>query len=67
VVHPWDLWPNPGFSLALLGYQPNRNSAADLDPKHPNQPVYAEDWKAFAGIVDWSVGKRILSQERAAP
>lgn len=29
VVHGWDLWPNPGFSLVLLGYEPNRDPAKD--------------------------------------
>ncbi|MGA2656823.1 MAG: PDZ domain-containing protein [Verrucomicrobiota bacterium] len=63
VVHRWDLWPNPGFSLLVLGYQPSRNPAEDLEPKRPSQPVYAEDWSAFAGVLDLSVGKRILSQD----
>jgi hypothetical protein len=67
VVHHWDLWPNPGFSVVVLGYQPTRNSPEDLDPKHPGRPVYAEDWNVFAGILDLSVGKRIFSQETAAP
>jgi hypothetical protein len=25
VVHGWDLWPNPGFSLVFVGYQHNRS------------------------------------------
>jgi hypothetical protein len=67
VAHGWDLGPNPGFSLLVVGYEPNGIPSKDLEPKRPAQPVFAEDWNAFAGILDLSVGKRILSQENAAP
>lgn len=60
VVHQWDLWPNPGFSLVVLGYEPNPGIRRDLGN---NQGTFDNEWTAYLGFIEISVGKRILSQE----
>jgi hypothetical protein len=67
VVHGWDLWPNPGFSLVVAGFEPNANPRPELPPKPPAQPPYVEDWQAFLVVCQLSVGERILSQEILPP
>ena len=60
VVHDWDLWPNPGFSLVIVGYEPNPG----LRPQCNNSSdVFDEDWKAFVGVFELTGGKRILDQK----
>ncbi|HEY4416305.1 MAG TPA: PDZ domain-containing protein [Verrucomicrobiae bacterium] len=59
VVHPWDLWPNPGFSLVLLGYEPNYNPRPELGKQHE---LYEESWKAYLIFFEVSSGKRVLSE-----
>ena len=60
VVHGWDLWPNPGFSLVFVGYEPNPGLRQQPDSSKDH---FDEDWKAFAGIFEVSRGKRILAQK----
>jgi hypothetical protein len=60
VVHGWDLWPNPGFSLVFVGYHPNPGLRQQLGSA---QDIFVEDWKLFAGIFELSDGKRILEQK----
>jgi membrane-associated protease RseP (regulator of RpoE activity) len=60
VVHQWDLWPNPGFSLVVLGYEPNPGTRHELGNK---KEVYDEDWKAYLVFFEVSDGKRVVSQE----
>jgi len=60
VVHQWDLWPNPGFSLVVVGYEPNPGVRRNLGK---DRETYDEEWKAYLGFMELSVGKRVLSQE----
>lgn len=60
VVHGWDLWPNPGFSLVFVGYEPNPGLRQQLGS---SKDLFDEDWKVFAGIFELSGGKRILAQK----
>ena len=59
VVHQWDLWPNPGFSLVVVGYEPNPGVRRELGSE---RQIYDEEWKAYLGLVEVSAGKRVLSQ-----
>lgn len=63
VVHRWDLWPNPGFSLVVLGYEPNPGvrREPENDPK-----TYDQEWQAYLGFFEVSYGKRVVSQERVS-
>lgn len=63
VVHQWDLWPNPGFSLVVVGCEPNPGLRRDLGK---DREAYDEEWKAYLGFVELSVGKRVVSQEPSA-
>ena len=60
VVHGWDFWYRSGLSLVFVGYEPNPGLRRQLEDSHE---VYNEDWKAFAGIFEFSLGKHILKQE----
>jgi hypothetical protein len=62
VVHGWDLWPDPGFSLGALGYEPHLQSV-DAHGK----PAFVPEWSAWLGVVEVSGGRRIISQETVAP
>ena len=64
VVHYWDLWPNPGFSLVCVGYEPNPGVRHELGKSHE---VYDENWSAYLGFMEISSGKRVLAQEPVAP
>ncbi len=64
VVHRWDLWPNPGFSLVCVGYEPNPGLRHELGKTHE---VYDENWSAYLGIIEVSSGNRITAQEPVAP
>ncbi len=64
VVHYWDLWPNPGFSLVCVGYEPNPGVRHDLGKNHE---VYDENWSAYLVFMEVSTGKRVLAQEPVAP
>jgi membrane-associated protease RseP (regulator of RpoE activity) len=59
-VHRWDLWPNPGFSLVCVGYEPNPGLRHDLGKSHD---VYDENWSAYLGFIELSCGKRVMAQE----
>ena len=63
VVHSWDLWPNPGFSLVLLGYEPNPGLRHDLGGNGHRGDVYDQEWCAFLGILQVTRGKTVVSQE----
>jgi hypothetical protein len=63
VVHRWDLWPNPGFSLVCVGYEPNPGLRHDLGKNHE---VYDENWSAYLAFLEISSGKRVLAQEPVA-
>jgi hypothetical protein len=58
VIHGWDLWPNPGFSLVLAGYEPDSRS----NDEH-GKNAYHADWSAWLVILELSKGRRIISQE----
>ena len=60
VVHRWDLWPNPGFSVVVAGYEPNPGLRRELNGA---KEVYDEDWSVYAGFLELSSGKRIIEQE----
>lgn len=60
VVHQWDLWPNPGFSLVVLGYEPNPGLRHELGNKSEKLD---DEWTAYLGFIELTSGKRILSQE----
>jgi membrane-associated protease RseP (regulator of RpoE activity) len=59
VVHRWDLFFHPGFSLVFFGYEPNPGLRPQLENE---KQKYQEDWNVFAAIFELSSGKRILSQ-----
>ena len=63
VVHRWDLWPNPGFSVVFAGYEPNPGLRSELSGA---KEVYDEDWSLYAGCLELSSGKRVISQEAVA-
>jgi hypothetical protein len=67
VVHSWDLWPNPGFSLVMAGYEPNPGLRRELGDHPRTHEVYDEEWVAFLGFLEISKGKHIVSQEPAIP
>jgi len=60
VVHGWDLWPNPGFSLVVAGYEPTPGIRHDLNA-HVHE-VYDEEWSVFLGFMEANKGKRVHSQ-----
>lgn len=70
------LWPDPGFSLIVLGYKPNPGCRKELasvqeqfahscDPK--GYQSQDEDWRAWLAIFCLSKETCILSQEFAPP
>jgi hypothetical protein len=63
VVHGWDLWPNPGFSLVFLGLGTNPGLRHDLN--HDTHEVYDVDWNAYLIFFEVSYGKRIIAQQPA--
>jgi hypothetical protein len=63
VVHRWDLWPDPGFSLVCVGYEPNPGLRHELGKTHE---VYDENWSAYVGFMEFSCGKRVMAQEPVA-
>jgi hypothetical protein len=63
VVHRWDLWPNPGFSLVCVGYEPDPGLRHDLGKANE---VYDENWSAYLVFMEVSCGKRVLAQEPVA-
>jgi hypothetical protein len=64
VVHRWDLWPNPGFSLVCIGYEPNPGTRQEFghQPK-PHEELYDEDWSAYLVLMELSSGCRVVAQE----
>ena len=59
-VHRWDLWPNPGFSLVCVGFEPNPGLRHELGK---TREVYDESWSAYLGFIELSHGKHVISQE----
>lgn len=66
VVHRWDLWPNPGFSLVCVGYEPNPGTRQEFghQPK-PDEQLYDESWSAYLVFMELSSGSRVIAQEAA--
>lgn len=62
VVHRWDLWPNPGFSLVVAGYEPNPGLRRDLTGAKQHEEVYDEAWSAYLGFIEVSSGERVIAQ-----
>ena len=60
-VHRWDLWPNPGFSLVVAGYEPNPGLRSELSGEE--REVYDEDWSVYLGCLELSSGKRVIEQK----
>jgi hypothetical protein len=63
VVHGWNLFFHPGLSLVFIGCEPSASLRHELGKEDEK---YEEDWKAYAGIVEVSSGKRVVRQEAAA-
>lgn len=63
VVHRWDLWPDPGFSLVLVGYEPNPGLRRELGRANE---AYDENWSAYLVFMEVSSGKRVVAQELVA-
>jgi len=63
VVHRWDLWPNPGFSLIFVGYEPNPGLRRELGKSHE---TYDENWSAYLIFMGVSSGERVTNQELVA-
>ncbi len=63
VVHGWDLWPNPGFSLVFLGCESNPGLRHELDKNSKKSDVYDEEWSTYLIFFELSHGKRIQSEE----
>jgi hypothetical protein len=57
IVRGWDLWPNPGFSLVFLGYEPYWKDSAAASETYVNQ------WCSWLVIFEVSKGWRIVSQQ----
>ncbi len=67
VIHRWDLWPDPGFSLVCLGYEPNPGLRHDLaDNSKTQKEVYDANWSAYLVFMELSYGKRVVAQETVA-
>jgi hypothetical protein len=71
-ANPWDLWPDPGFSLVFLGYQSNRGSRCELGSveatwaRNCDSEGYRavdEDWNAWLVVLHLSSQKVIVSQD----
>jgi hypothetical protein len=58
IIHGWDLWPDPGFSLVLLGYEPSAGTAKPRDSDN-----FVQRWAVWAGVLEFSSGRKILSRE----
>jgi hypothetical protein len=63
VVHCWDLWPDPGFSLIMIGFEPNPGVRKELGG---DKEAYDEEWSAYLVCFELSYGKRVHAQEQAA-
>jgi hypothetical protein len=65
-----DLWPNPGFSLLVLGYQDQPQSRTEMNSvenlyrrkRDPKWQGYDQDWNAWLCIFSVGKGKHIVSQ-----
>ncbi len=63
VVHRWDLWPNPGFSLVCIGYEPDPGLRYDTGDEPRGSQVYDRDWDAYLVFLEVSYGERVVAQE----
>lgn len=67
-----DLWPNPGFSLIVLGYRNEPASRQELDSTEnrylrmcdPNAKPSDSGWNTWLGIVSVGAHKTVLGQEQ---
>jgi hypothetical protein len=62
VVHRWDLWPDPGFSLVCIGYEPNPGLRHEL-VEATTRGEYNENWKAYLGFIEVSMGERVVAED----
>ena len=66
VVHRWDLWPDPGFSLVCIGYEPNPGTRQNFGiQRKATDQLYDESWSAYLVFLELSSGQRVVSQEPA--
>jgi hypothetical protein len=66
VVHRWDLWPNPGFSLVCVGYEPNPGTRENFEiQRKASDELYDESWSAYLVFIELSSGERVVAQEPA--
>ena len=64
VVHRWDLWPNPGFSLVCIGYEPNPGLRHEFGASaKAKAELYDENWSAYLVFMELSSGERVVAQE----
>lgn len=64
VVHRWDLWPNPGFSLVCVGYEPNPGLRHEFgNDSKTHGELYDESWSAYLVFMELSSGQRVVAQE----
>jgi hypothetical protein len=64
IVKPWDLWPNPGFSLVFLGCYKNPGVRHELDGR---TDVWERGWSTWLVLFEVAKGNRILSQSCVPP
>jgi membrane-associated protease RseP (regulator of RpoE activity) len=69
---PFDLWPNPGFDLGPVGFEPTPDDRKELSSpeatylrecNHGQNKSSDQDWSAWLAIFKVSRGRNILSQE----
>lgn len=58
-VEGWDLWPNPGFSLVFIGYEPNAKLRRDLNGK---RELTTDKWHAWCVIFEVASSDQIVAQ-----
>jgi hypothetical protein len=58
-VEGWDLWPDPGFSLVFLGYEPKQKIRRDLNSA---KELSSDKWHAWCAIFELSASDQIVAQ-----
>jgi hypothetical protein len=58
-VEGWDLWPDPGFSLVFLGYEPKQKTRRDLNCA---KELSTDKWHAWCAIFELSASDQIVAQ-----
>ncbi len=76
IIGPLDLWPNPGFSLIVAGYEqghPERHEIDGVRNRYALKYGMGEvnpievDWWSWLAVVSVQKGKTIVSQEPVPP